>query len=298
MEAAAKAVIVYGDTVGEIARRAEPLISDLEAADAALNGIFDDVVFDRYTAEGAGSRFQAEQKARADAEEAVTALKELAAERRDADLRLATALAAAASVAWDDLDCTVDPVTGTRRDATNDRVMDLFEHFRTGDERGAVLTDDDIFVQTLMRSEHIEAVRQRILADLRSGALTAQDPGFYDRSISDNLGVLANDLLINIPSVFVTGAIPNNLLSGQNLPETFLGSYTLETRVGEPHFDGSVDVTYLINNDTSIESFTRIPLSGGGHIPGPYEVLSDANARNGEWSTHHQLIVWTERVHP
>lgn len=298
MEAAGKAILAYGDAVAEIARNAEPLRSDLAAAQAALNGIFDDVTFDRYTNDGAGSRFTAEQQALKDANAAATALQALADERRETDKILATALATTASIAWDAFDGTIDPVTGTKRDATNEQIMDLFEHFRTGDERGEVLTDDDIFVRKLKTSEHIEAVRERVLAALHSGALTPQDPEFFDRSISDNPGVLFNDLVINIPSLLVTGTIPNDIFSGQNMPETFLGSYGLEVRAGEPREDGSVDVTYVINNDTSIDSATRIPGTGGAHIPGVYEAMSDANARNAEWATHHQTIVWTETVHP
>lgn len=298
METAGKAIIAYGDTVEEIARKAEPLKSDLAAAQAALNGIFDDVTFDRYTNDGAGSRFTAEQKALEDASAATTSLQALAADRRAADLQLATALATAASIAWDALDCTVDPITGTRRDATNEQVLDLFEHFRTGDERGAVLTDDDLFVRTLRNSEHIESVREQVLAALRSGALTSQQPEFFDRSVSDNPAVLFNDLAINIPSLLVTGTIPNDIFGLQNMPETFLGSYGLEVRAGEPRPDGGVDVTYVINNDTSIDSGTRLPGTGGLHIPGVYEAMTESNARTGQWATHHQTIVWTETVHP
>lgn len=297
METAGKATIAYGDTVADIARRAEPLKSTLAAAEATLNGILDYVTFDRYTTQGAGGRFVAEQKARADAEAAVTALRALAAERRDADLALARTLAAAASLAWDDLDASADPISGTRRDAARDRVMDLFEHFRTGDERGEVLTDDDVFVQTLMESDHIAAVRGEVLKNLRSGDLNSQEAMRNDRGISNDLGVLLTDAM-NISSGTMTGTIPNDLLGGQNLPQTFLGSYILEVRAGEPRSDGGVEVTYLIDNDTSIDSFTRIPGTGGRHMPGAYEAMTEANVSNGEWATHHQTIVWTETVYP
>lgn len=297
MEAAGKAILAYGDAVAEIARQAEPLKSDLAAAQAALDGIFDDVTFDRYTNDGAGARFTAEQQALKDANAAATALQPLAANRREADLRLATALATTASVAWDAIDGTIDPTTGTKRDATNEQVIDLFEHFRTGDERGEVLTDDDIFVRKLMNSDHIQSVREQALADLRSGELGEQTSKYYDRMISNDVGVLLTDA-INIASSGTTGTIPNEILGHQNLPQTFLGSYELEVRVGEPRADGGVEMTYVINNDTSIDSATRIPGTGGSHIPGIYEAISEANARNGAWATHHQTIVWTETVYP
>lgn len=148
MTTARKSIITYRDAVVEISRLAEPLKEELAASQAALSGVMNDASFGGEP----GDRFAAEQEARAAASTAVTALKKLAVDRQAADSDLAVSLATAASLGWGDLDCTTDPVPGTRRDATNDRVMDLFEHFRTGDERGAVLTDNDIFVQTLMRS--------------------------------------------------------------------------------------------------------------------------------------------------
>ncbi|WP_336642856.1 putative T7SS-secreted protein [Microbacterium sp. MMO-113] len=148
MTTARKSIITYRDAVAEISRLAEPLKEELAASQAALSGVMNDASFGGEP----GDRFAAEQEARAAASTAATALKKLAVDRQAADSDLAVSLATAASLGWGDLDCTTDPVPGTRRDATNDRVMDLFEHFRTGDERGAVLTDNDIFVQTLMRS--------------------------------------------------------------------------------------------------------------------------------------------------
>ena len=103
---------------------------------------------------------------------------------------------------------------------------------------------------------------------------------------------------INVLSVRSTGPVADAVLGGQNLPESFLGSYTLEVRAGEPRPDGGVEVTYVINNDTSIDSATRIPGTGGAHIPGVFEAMSEANAKDGLWATHHQTIVWTETVYP
>ncbi len=164
---ARKAIIAYGDAVTEIARRAAPLTDELAVAQAAVHGVINDVSFGGHP----GSRIDAEQQALIAVSTAATALKKLAVDRAAADEDLAVSLATAASAGWGDLDCTIDLVTGTRRDAMNARVMDLFEHFRTGDERGAVLTDRDIFVQALKRSAHIAATREQVLADLRDGTL-------------------------------------------------------------------------------------------------------------------------------
>jgi uncharacterized protein YukE len=288
-----KAIITYGDAVAEIARLAEPLKEDLAAAQAALSGVVNDVPFSSEP----GDRFDAEQQALTAASTAATALKKLAVDREAADQSLAVSLATAASAGWGDLDCTADPITGTRRDATNRQALGLFGSFMKGDERGAVLTDDDIFVQTLTRSAHIAATREHVLDDIRGGILTSQKVGIYDRSISDQPWVLGVDG-INVLSVRSTGPVADAVLGGQNLPESFLGSYTLEVRAGEARPDGGVEVTYVINNETSIDSATRIPGTGGAHIPGVFEAMSEANAKDGLWATHHQTIVWTETVYP
>lgn len=293
MTIARKAIVSYGDAVAEIARLAEPLKQDLATAQAALHGVINDMP----VSGDPGDRFAAEQQALTATGTAATALKKLAVEREEADRDLAVSLATAASAGWGGLDCTADPITGNRRDATNDRVMDLFENFRTGDERGAVLTDDDIFVQSLMRSAHVTAAREQVLAELRDGSLVPDKPLDYNRAISDQPWVLGVDG-INALSSTLTGTVPDAVLGGQNLPETFLGSYILEVRAGEPRPDGGVDVTYVINNDTSIDSATRIPGTGGAHIPGIYETMTVATAKNGEWATHRQTIVWTETVYP
>ncbi|WP_336643683.1 hypothetical protein [Microbacterium sp. MMO-113] len=290
---ARKAIIAYGDAVTEIARRAAPLKDELAVAQAAVNGVINDVSFGGHP----GSRIDAEQQALIAVSTAATALKKLAVDRAAADEDLAVSLATAASAGWGDLDCTIDLVTGTRRDATNARVMDLFEHFRTGDERGAVLTDRDIFVQALKRSAHIAATREQVLADLRDGTLVPGGALRGDRSISDQPGVLVVDG-INAVSSTLMGTVPDAVLGAQNLPESFLGSYRVQVRAGELRPDGGVEVTYLINNDTSIDSATRIPGTGGAHIPGLYGAMSEANAKDGEWATHHQTIVWTEMVYP
>ena len=292
MTTARKAILTYGDAVAEIARLAEPLKEDLAAAQA-LSGVINGM---RFSGEPE-DRLAAEQQALTAASTAATALKKLAIERDAADRDFAVSLATAASAGWDDLDCTADPITGTRRDATNRQVLGLFGRFMKGDERGAVLTDDDIFVQTLMRSAHIAATREHVLDDIRGGILTSQKVGIYDRSISDQPWVLGVDG-INVLSVRSTGPVADAVLGGQNLPESFLGSYTLEVRAGEPRPDGGVEVTYVINNDTSIDSATRIPGTGGAHIPGVFEAMSEANAKDGLWATHHQTIVWTETVYP
>jgi len=62
--------------------------------------------------------------------------------------------------------------------------------------------------------------------------------------------------------------------------------------------DGAVEVTYVINNDTTSDSFTRIPMTGGAHLPVAYPAMLSAEADSGDWASQHQTIVWTEKVYP
>ncbi|OAN41661.1 WXG100 family type VII secretion target [Microbacterium sp. H83] len=298
MDAARKAMIEYGDAVAEIARSAEPLKEDLAAAALILDGVRNGVLFDN-DAEGLEHRFQAEQRAMADSKAAAEGLAELAQRRRVADAALASSLARLSSSAWGGIGCTAEPTVSASRDRANARVMDLFEWFRTGDgPRGLVLGPDDPFVAMLMKSEHIEAVRDRVLSDLREARLREGDAGVeYDRIISNDGFVLIKDLLYASASV-MTGEIPGALLSWQNLPQSFLGSYDLTVYAGTPQTDGGVSTTYVINNDTTSDSATRIPGTGGAHMPIVYEAMLEAETSDGAWAAQHQTIVWTEVVYP
>lgn len=296
MDAARKGVVEYGDAVAEIAARAEALKQDIAAAQLILDmvsgGLFDN------DAAGIEHAYQAEQQAKKDAKIATEALAELAEDRATADQTLATLLARVASAAWDGLRCVAASQEGSRRDRANERVMEMLARFWKGDlGRGTVLGSDDPFVSTLMRSEHIERVRERVLADLRSGTLTSAEEESYDRSISNNPSVLINDG-VNLATSTMSGPVADFHLNSQNLPESFLGSYSLQVFAGEPRVDGGVEVTYVINNDTTIDSATRIPGTGGGHLPIVYPSMIAAEADSGEWASQHQTIAWTETVLP
>lgn len=295
MDAARKGVVEYGDAVAEIAARAEVLRQDIAAAQLTLDMVSEGGLFDNDAA-GLEHAYQAEQQAKKDAKIATDALAELARDRANADQTLASLLARVASAAWGGLRCVAESSEGSRRDQTNTRVMELLGQFWKGDlGRGRVLGPDDPFVSTLMRSEHIEKVRERVLDDLRSGRLDTV--GIYDRSISNNPSVLINDG-VNLATSTMSGPFADFHLSSQNLPESFLGSYSLEVFAGEPRIDGGVEVTYVINNDTTIDSATRIPGTGGGHLPIVHPSMIAAEADSGEWASQHQTIVWTETVFP
>ncbi|KQQ67416.1 WXG100 family type VII secretion target [Microbacterium sp. Leaf320] len=297
MDAARKAVIEYGDVVAEIAARAEPLKQDLAAAQLILDMVSEGALFDNDAA-GMEYRLQAERQATIDARTVTAALAELAKDRATADQTLASLLGRVASAAWGGLRCVAESPEGSRRDKANRRVMEMLGQFWRGDlGRGAALGPDDPFVSTLMRSDHIESVRERVLADLRSGTLTSAEEDSYDRSISNNPSVLVNDG-VNLATSAMSGPLADFHLDGQNLPESFLGSYSLEVFAGDPRPDGGVEVTYVMNNETTTDSATRIPGTGGGHLPIVHPSMLAAEVDSGEWAPQHQTIVWTETVYP
>lgn len=295
MRIAGKGILAYADAVAEIARRAAPLKHRLEAAELILNGVHSEALFGT-DPEGLARRFDAEQQATIDAQDAADELARLADERREADRILAGLLARTAAEAWGGLGCTATPSDRSPRELANRRVSELLDDFFSGRDgaRGVVLGPDDPFVTALMHSNHINGARVRVLDALRGARLVeGGNPLFYDRVISDNPSVLVQDGF-NV----ITSGIPSSLLGGQNLPESFLGSYELEVHAGESQPDGGVAVTYIINNDTTIDSATRIPGTGGAHVPLVEAAMTSAYASNGEFAPQYQTIVWTETVYP
>ena len=299
MDAARRAVTQYGDAVAEIAARAEPLKQNLAAAQLMLDMVSEGGLFDNDAA-GMEHRLQAEQQAKRDAKSASEALAGLAEDRATADQTLASLLGRVASAAWGGLRCVAESPEGSRRDRANRRVMEMLGQFWKGDlGRGVVLGPDDPFVSTFMRSDHIESVREQVLADLRSGKLSfSTDTGLdYNREISNNASILINDG-VNLATSSMSGPVADFYLGDRNLPESFLGSYALRVFADCSLVDGSVDVTYVINNDTTTDSATRIPGTGGGHLPIVYPSMLAAEVDSGEWAPQHQTIVWTETVYP
>lgn len=249
MRIAGKGILAYADAVAEIARRAAPLKHRLEAAELILNGVHSETLFGT-DPEGLARRFDAEQQATIDAQDAAGELARLADERREADRILAVLRARTAAEAWGGLDCTATPSDRSPRELANGRAGELLDDFFSG----------------------------------RDGARGV---------ISDNPSVLVQDGF-NV----ITSGIPSSLLGGQNLPESFLGSYELEVHAGESQPDGGVAVTYIINNDTTIDSATRIPGTGGAHVPLVEAAMTSAYASNGEFAPQYQTIVWAETVYP
>lgn len=259
MRVAGKGITAYADAVAEIARRAEAPKHRLDAAELILNGMHSEVLFGT-DPEGLARRFDAEQQATINAQDAADELARLADARKKADQVLAALLARTASEAWGALDCTASPSDKSPRELANGRVGNLLDDFFSGRDgaSGVVLDPDDPFVAALMHSDHI---------------------------VQDGFNV-------------TTSGIPSSLLGGQNLPESFLGSYELEVHAGESQPDGGMAVTYIINNDTTIDSATRIPGTGGAHLPIIEPAMTSSYAEHGDFSPQHQTIVWTETVYP
>lgn len=295
----------YADTVDQIASEATPWRETLSAAQAVVSAHFVSIAsqadFD--------ARLSEYQRASRDLAEATEQLGVLAERRLVADQDLARGLAVEASEAWGDISGMPAGAADSFRARTNDQVMGLFDTFRTGEgPTGVVMGGRDPFVQQLMTSSHVDSVRARVLAGLRDGSIA---PGKFDsngdgiqdsqydfsRSISNDPGVLVRDM-ITVGNSMMTGSIPDHMLMDDNMPESFLGSYQLNVYTEAPAADGSVTVTYAVSNATSIDSFTRIPGTGGSHLPVVHESMNLANSKSGEWETQRQIIVWSEKVYP
>jgi hypothetical protein len=171
------------------------------------------------------------------------------------------------------------------RFGANATVAEIMGQFQSGDgPRTRLFTDGDDFTEWLKASSHITSVRDQLETALADGQLVVGDADSNDRVISGDGFVFMVDGM---------NAGTGGLIG--NLPESFLGSYTLGYEVNSIDEQGNASVTFTINNDTTIDSMTRIP-GTDEHVP-LYDVLTEANAENGTWESVHQTVVWTETIH-
>ncbi len=302
--AASKALKVYADLVDEIALEAPPFRAALASAQASFTG--GRIAARRF------ADYQAEvHRAYQTIENANAGLAALAARRDKADRALARSLLLGASESWSSIAnvpaSSPEVPAWLQRKRANEDTWQLLGSWIAGDKQAYVLGQQDAFTQRIQQSDYIREQRERILDDLRKGTLRT---GYIDRN-GDGLRdpsdaiwhSVSNDPLRLITDVgVVLGVIGTSDRADvpvrfENFPDTFLGSYLLNFFVEEPGLDGSVLITYIVENDTSIDSATRIPVVGG-HVPGVYHWMTHENEVGGGFETEHQLIVWTERVFP
>jgi uncharacterized protein YukE len=302
--AASKALKVYADLVDEIALEALPLRAALASAQASFTG--GRIAARRF------ADYQAEvHRAYQTIENANAGLAALAARRDKADRALARSLLLGASESWSPVAhapaLSPEVPAWLQRKRANEDTWQLLGSWIAGDKRAYVLGQQDAFTQRIQQSDYIRAQREETLSRLRNGMLNT---GFVDRdhdglrdpndvtwhSVSNDplrlmtdagtlLGVIGTSDRADVPVQF------------ENFPDTFLGSYRLNFYVEAPAPDGSVLVTYILENDTTIDSATRIPVLGG-HVPGVYQWMNQENEAAGKFETEHQLIVWTEKMYP
>ncbi|WP_402840062.1 hypothetical protein [Microbacterium sp. GXS0129] len=268
--AASKALKVYADLVDEIALEAPPFRAALASAQASFTG--GRIAARRF------ADYQAEvRRAYQTIENANAGLAALATRRDKADRALARSLLLGASESWSSIAHTPasspEVPAWLQRKRANEDTWQLLGSWIAGDKQAYVLGQQDAFTQRIQQSDYIREQRERILDDLRQGRLSA---GYIDRN-GDGLrdpsdaiwhGV-SNDPLRLITDVgTVLGVVGTSdradvPIRFENLPDTFLGSYLLNFFVEEPGVDGSVLITYIVENDTTIDSATRIPVLGG-----------------------------------
>jgi uncharacterized protein YukE len=305
LHVASKAYTGYADTVDQIAREAVPLREALSVAQGVVKG---GAVTFRSEQEWQ-AQFQAVLDANRVIETTTAALVDLAERRAEADAVLARTLVVEASEAWS---LTVPLPSGVSeqfdRQHANAQVWSLLGHWASGDETAFVLGQEDPFVDRFRQSAFIRELRENVRRDFQDGTLST---GFIDRSgagvrepsdwvrrlISNDVGVLLKD------GVAVGTALlhdpQRDLHPGfENLPESMLGSYEVRYYADDPAPDGSVTITYVVTNETSVDSGTRVPLTGGQHVPIVYDVLTELGETNGSFRTQQQMIVWSERVYP
>jgi uncharacterized protein YukE len=301
LHSAARALAVYADTVNEICREATPLRAALAGAEAAVTGgQLPARSFDAYMA-GLPRAMSIMRSANA-------GLQDLAERRSNADQDLARSLVVVASEAWSTIgDAPRISPEGYERDQANADVRWLLGTWVGGGQRAFVLGQHDAFVRRIQQSDYIGEFRHQVLEDIRNGQLRIgyfddTGDGFRDPSRAGWHGISNNPLrlLTDIGVTIGAATTPRWMdvpVEFENLPDTFLGSYGIRCYVDEPAPDGSVMVTYVIENATTIDSATRIPVLGG-HVPGLYELLNHERDHGGNFEDQEQMIVWTEKVYP
>ena len=276
----------YVSTVEEIKNEARKSIEDRNAAHMILSKTDLDSSANPPSADEVARRQREYDDALVDFSDAVGKLDGLAEQREAADRAFAGTVMEEMSVLWGDVSFqNYYGGNDAYRESANDTVWQLFDEFRSGEgNRTRFLDADEDFTKWLRQSGHVNEARLEIRDRIIAGTLGAGDVNFYNRSVSDNPMILLGDGV--------------NVVSGGNagnLPETFLGSYNLTYTVESIDQYGNATVTYRIENNTTIDSMTRIPGTNGKHI-WPYEELIEENEQAGRWEKLHQTIVWTEII--
>lgn len=272
----------YIDIVEEIKEQAKHLIEDRAAAQLAMSREYLDSTTSPPDDAELARRECAFTAAQASFETAVSKLATLAERRAEADAAFAKQALGASSQTWGYLSA-LPARTGFKNPKydANAQSWELFSQFASGKgPRSRFFTDGDSFTEHFRNSPHIKDLRQNLREKLRDGTLPGSDD--EDRRISDHPEVLLGDVI-----TYSNGG------EWGNFPEAMLGSYVLSYTVNSIDAQGNAEVTFTATNPMTRDSFTRIPLTGGAHLPW-YESLNEANEQYGTWDNTQQTIVWTE----
>jgi hypothetical protein len=280
----ATAISAYVDTVNSIKPKVAPLLSERLEAIGELNVAYMDDPLNPPPDSELARRTQRWDAARTSFDAATADLNALATLRDAADDAFVAKVGQVLSAAWSDARITGDSVTDDVRDGANNEVWQLFAEFRDGAGNHRLLLDGDPFVELLKTSGHMNDARSRLAELLAGGSLHEGSMGTDGRDLSGQWMTLVGD-----GANVVTGG------SIGNLPETYLGSYSLDYRVDSIDEHGNAVVTFTAHNTTTIESFARNPL--GGQIPGFYDDLKNSQDK-GMYQPTEQTIVWTETIRP
>lgn len=170
---------------------------------------------------------------------------------------------------------------GGVRERNDTSVWGLGVEWVTGSKKDQVFTAGDPVTEDIKESAHLEELRDSVAKSCE------QATGRFDNRLSGVAGV--GKYLRDYSTLITLG------LTG-NITATYLGSYTLDY-TAIPSESGSVSLTVVIRNSSSIGSALRPPVLGytkwwRRNIVEPL----NAAAGSGPFGTTTQTIMWTEDV--
>ncbi len=284
LQTAKTAIKTYIDAVNEIKNQARKLIEDRGEALLAVNKQYTDSSSHPPSDDEVAQRAKERATAQQSLSDAEAGLRNLADERQTADTALERGVLTEVSSNWAYYDGGGKGDPYWQKQYANATVIQMLRDFFSGKgPRDRFFLDGHPFLERLKDSEFLKSKYNGIKEQLLDGRLVAGQTGLGDRSVSGDAGTFVGDGF-NGASVGQFG----------NLPESFLGSYSLSYTVDSIDSAGNAKVTFTIYNETTRESFARNPLPFGGDYLPYKDDIDEANKENGMYDNMDQTIIWTE----
>jgi len=169
------------------------------------------------------------------------------------------------------------------RGQATDASKDLFLAFASGQAPRDIGITDGIIPVALADSGHMKNLRERLIRLLKGGDLDVGDQDGSTRSLSSDVLTLSAD--------------GSNVITGGrfgNTPETFFGSFEATYEVVKIE-GGEATVTFTVTNDTTRQSFNRVPLVPFVEMPWAPGVNIGHDVLGG-YEPIGETVVWTEKI--